>query len=145
MEAVCEPFIRRCVAISSLIYGAIVAGLLGGCASLPVNSFGSSVKGRSVMQEVMARENRLILVSSPELDSKKPVLLLLHGATEDPMEMMAIANAWKGTYNVFIYAYNFHQPIQDLGSQLVSESKRLRAAMSRFQDVGKPIEDLTVV
>jgi len=74
----------------------------------------------------MARKDRIICLS-PDSDRGKPVLLLLHGATDDPTEMMDIARQWRGKYDVFLYSYNFHQRVEKVGRDFVNEIKRLQS------------------
>ena len=79
------------------------------------------------MREVMARKDHIVNLSRPGTDDHKPILLLLHGATDDPTEMMAIVQEWRGKYDVFLYAYNYHERVQHVAAKLVDELKRLQA------------------
>lgn len=100
--------------------------LLSGCSTVPANPLRADEGGPAVMRKIMARADHIIHLSSPELDDDKPVLLLLHGATDDPTEMMDIVRAWRGKYDVYLYAYNYHHRIQTIAADLVKELKRLR-------------------
>ena len=102
--------------------------LFGGCNTVPADPLRTTYEKRDVMQEVMARNDKVVLLSSEELRRDKPLLLLLHGATDDPTEMMGIAREWMETHNVLLYSYNFHHPIRRIGLRLVREMKPLRAA-----------------
>jgi hypothetical protein len=94
------------------------------------------------MKQVMKRKDQIVLLSSPELENK-PVLLLLHGATDDPTEMMDIVKDCAGKYNVLLYAYNQHHNIEKLASHLVREVQTLKARIRR-SDHGRAA-NLTVV
>src|SRR5437762_1432574 len=48
---------------------------------------------KSKLGETMERHHRLVQLSAP--NCRKPLLFLIHGATDDPTEMMAIAREWK--------------------------------------------------
>jgi len=72
----------------------------------------------------MQRNDRLIQLSDP--DCKKPPLVLIHGATDDPTEMMAIAREWRNQYNVFLYSYNYHKRVEKIATDLIKELKRLK-------------------
>ncbi len=101
----------------------------GGCSTVPADPLRTTFERRDVMREVMARNDKVVLLSSEELRRDKPVLLLLHGATDDPTEMMSIAREWMETHNVLLYSYNFHHSIRRIGLRLVREMKSVRAAM----------------
>ena len=106
----------------------VLAGaLLGGCAVVPANQSLLTDGQAGEMREVMARKDRIVHLSRPEADDHKPVLLLLHGATDDPTEMMAIVQAWRGKYDVFLYSYNYHERVQAVAAKLVGELKCLKA------------------
>ncbi len=79
------------------------------------------------MKCIMAREDKIDCVSSTETISGKPVLLLLHGATDDPTEMMEIAREWRGKYDVYLFTYNYHRRVQKVAADFVNELKRLKA------------------
>jgi hypothetical protein len=110
-----------------MIFILTVAGLVSGCTHLPVNPLPAGNGDNVVTKQIMERKDRIVQVSSPETDAHKPVLLLLHGATDDPTEMMDIVREWRGKYNVFLYAYNYHYPVQKVASDFVNEVKRLKA------------------
>jgi pimeloyl-ACP methyl ester carboxylesterase len=103
---------------------AIAAGTALGGALAPAGS-AENFPGGEKVTEIMERSDRLVQLSAP--DCKKPPLLLLHGATDDPTEMMAIAREWKNEYNVFLYSYNYHKRVEKVAADLVSEVKRLKA------------------
>jgi pimeloyl-ACP methyl ester carboxylesterase len=102
---------------------AIVAGMALGSASAPI-PFTETKPGPAKLKEIMARNDRLVQLSDP--DCQKPPLILLHGATDDPTEMIAIAREWRTEYNVFLYSYNFHGRIEKVAAHLVNEFKRLK-------------------
>src|SRR6185436_16647799 len=81
------------LAAQSLLVAGVVLALFTGCASNPpAKQYSFSPE---VMQAVMERKNKVVQLSG-DMDRDKPVLLLLHGATEDPKEMMDIAQEWTG-------------------------------------------------
>jgi len=51
--------------------------------------------------------------------------LLLHGATDDPTEMTDIVKECREHYDVFLYSFNYHDPVEKIGADLVKEVKRL--------------------
>jgi hypothetical protein len=102
--------------------------VLSGCATIPANPLRTGHAQREVMTKVMACDNQVVLLSSPEFRHGKPVLLLLHGATDDPTEMMSIASEWLETHNVLLYSYNFRHSLERIGSGLVLGMKALKPA-----------------
>lgn len=110
---------NRVVAASFLSMIAVI--LLGGCGTLP---FKSAPKAENEIKrsEVADGENRPIT-----LIPDKPILLLLHGATDDRMEMTALGQDWVRTHNVLLYCYNFHDSLEKIASDFVAEMKQLRA------------------
>lgn len=95
--------------------------LFGGCGTFP---FQSAPKAENEIRRSDAAdgENRLIT-----LIPDKPILLLLHGATDDRMEMAALGQDWIRTHNVLLYCYNFHDSLEKIASDFVAEMKQLRA------------------
>ena len=123
---------------------AIVAGswFFSGCALAPsANRNGSAVSTR-VMQEIRKRPDRIFLLTSAELIPHRPIVLLLHGATDDPSEMMNIAGLWSRTHNVLLYSYNFHEPLDTVASNLVKELQELDA---RRRATGATNDGMTVI
>ena len=108
----------------------IIGALVSGCTQLPVNPLLTGKGAIPGMKEIMERKDRIVQVSSQQTNGNKPVLLLLHGATDDPTEMMDIVREWRGKYNVFLYAYNYHGRIQKVASDFVNEVERLKAKNS---------------
>lgn len=100
--------------------------VLGGCATTPATPLVSSDGTPGELRELMGRKNRIVNFPSGTTRSK-PALLLLHGATDDPSEMMDIIREWKETYDVFLYSYNYHMRATKVGAALVKEMKRLKA------------------
>src|SRR3954462_7689957 len=74
-----------------MLFVAIAAGAALGGTFAPPGSADNSKK-ESKIREIMERNDRLVQLSAA--DCRKPPLLLLHGATDDPTEMMAIAREW---------------------------------------------------
>ena len=114
------------MAWKSLFIAALALALLSGCSTVPQNPLRAGEGGPAVMKEIMARHDHIIHLSSPDSDAGKPVLLLLHGATDDPTEMMDIVRVWRGKYDVYLYAYNYHHRVQTVAADFVNELKRLR-------------------
>jgi hypothetical protein len=110
-----------------MIFILTVAGLVTGCTQLPVNPLVTAKGDSAVIKEIMERKDRIVQMSSQEADGNKPVLLLLHGATDDPTEMMDIVREWRGKYNVFLYAYNYHGRVQKVALDFINEVKRIKA------------------
>jgi hypothetical protein len=101
--------------------------LASGCTTLPENPLCAGKGDVAVMKEIMVRKDKIVQVSSQETDGGKPVLLLLHGATDDPTEMMDIVREWRGKYDIYLFAYNYHSRVQKVARDFVNEVKRLRA------------------
>jgi hypothetical protein len=110
---------RTCIAV-------IAAAVLNGCQTAPVNPLLLQEGETALMRQVMERQDKIVHLSTDETCSGKPLLLLLHGATDDPTEMMKIFREWRGQYNVFLYSYNYHRPIKKVASDLAREMKALR-------------------
>lgn len=110
----------------SLLIVSLAMALVSGCTTVPENPLGAGKGDVAAMKCIMAREDRIVCVSSPETNDGKPVLLLLHGATDDPTEMMEIAREWRGKYDVYLFAYNYHRPVQKVAADFVNEVKRLK-------------------
>lgn len=137
-KAACEPTL--------LVGSTLVLLFLGltGCGTLGTSRSPNETHEAKLMREVMARKDKIVLLSSVELDCDKPVLVLLHGATEDPTEMIEIFRESRADYNVLLYVYNHHQSIKRVASDFDSEMERLRAKMDRL---GKeaPVRHLTFI
>jgi hypothetical protein len=108
------------------ITGFLAVALLAGCANPPANKLLSSDGGVQVLKTLMARQDTIVHLSPPLTQVGKPVLLLLHGATDDPTEMMTIVREWRGKYDVFLYSYDYHRRIEKVASDFVGEMKRLK-------------------
>ena len=118
---------------SFLILAMAVVVLGCGCTTLPENPLRGGKGDVATMEEIMARRDRIIHLTSVEMDGGKPVLVLVHGATDDPTEMMDIVQAWRGKYDVYLFAYNYHRPVRTIAADFVNEIKRLRLE-NRFGD-----------
>jgi len=103
-----------------MLFVAMVAGV-----ALGSTAPAASAEDHPKLKEIMDRNDRLIQLSDP--DCRKPPLILLHGATDDPTEMMAIAREWRSEYNVFLYSYNYHKRVEKVAADFVNELKRLKA------------------
>jgi pimeloyl-ACP methyl ester carboxylesterase len=114
---------------------AVAAGVALGSALAPAG-FADDNSDRTRMSEIMERHDRLVQLSDP--NCQKPPLLLLHGATDDPTEMMAIAREWKNDYNVFLYSYNYHKRVEKIAADFVNELRRLKTS-------GRLVGDATVI
>jgi len=126
--------IKRLLEILSKFAGtAAVASVLGGCATIPANSLPNTAGGDDLMKQVMGRKDKIVHLS-PATGLNKLVLLLLHGATADPSEMMDIASAWAGTYDVYLYSYNYHERVEKIAAGLASELKELQFRNRRAEN-----------
>lgn len=110
---------RRVAAVS--LIGTLVIIFFAGCAILPFNS--ASTNPNQLKQSKGANGKNRLIVLLPD----KPILVLLHGATEDRMEMAPLGRPWMETHNVILYSYNFHDRIDKIAAEFVMEMKRLRA------------------
>jgi hypothetical protein len=115
------------MAWKSLLIAALAIALVSGCTTMPANPLRGGKGDPATMKCIMAREDKIICVSSPETNDGKPILLLLHGATDDPTEMMDIVREWRGKYDVYLFAYNYHRRVQTVAADFVNEVKRIRA------------------
>jgi hypothetical protein len=102
------------------------AVFFSGCATVPTNTVLLREGQTNLMREVMRCNDRIVELSRPESDANQPALLLLHGATPDPSEMLDIATEWRGKYHVFLYSFNRHYRVETLARDLNSEIMRLR-------------------
>ena len=103
----------------------LLAWFVSGCAVWPFGGKAEIGVSEKLMAEIRSRPNKVFLLTSVELMPSKPVVLLLHGATEDPSEMMNIAGLWSRTHNVLLYSYNFHQSLDDVAGDLLEELQRI--------------------
>lgn len=144
---ICPPMtiVKPGCGIGRTITAVTLAVLLSGCRNVPANHSPATKAEAAAIKEAMRRNDEIIFFSSPELDSSKPVLLLLHGATNDPLEMMGIIREWRGKYNVLLYAYNRYKPIETVAADLVREMKKLRAKIEARNAKHTPMENVTVV
>ena len=118
--------VRRLV-LKNLIIGLITGIFTTGCATSPAGKSSAENEKIPMLAEMMKQKDEILHLSPPEIAGRKPVLLLLHGATEDPTEMMDIVREWSGKYDVYLYAYNFHQPVEKVAADFVGEVKRLKS------------------
>ena len=104
----------------------VLAGvILSGCTTVATGKFDSSAIAEPKKKEIMERKGNLVQLSG-ESKNTRPVLVLLHGATDDPSEMMEIARQWKNEYAVFLFSYNYHEPVRKLALQFTREMQRLK-------------------
>jgi hypothetical protein len=105
----------------------VMAGvILSGCTTVPRGNFDTGAILETKKQEVMERKGNLVELSE-DAESTRPVLVLLHGATADPTEMLEIARQWKKEYSVYLFSYNYHEPIKIVASKFIREMQRLKA------------------
>ena len=123
---------------------ALTAGacLFGGCRLLPPADRADAAVSTTVMAEIKKRPDQIFLLNAAELIPGRPIVLLLHGATDDPSEMMNIAGIWARTHNVLLYSYNFHEPLETVASNLVRELQELDV---RRRATGATNEGMTVI
>jgi hypothetical protein len=118
--------------LKGLAISLLAGGFVTGCATAPANGKWFAENGRNAaLGEVMKRQDKIIRLSPPEAAGDKPVLLLLHGATDDPTEMMDIVREWSGKYDVFLYAFNFHRPVEQVAADFDGEMKRIESENRR--------------
>lgn len=102
--------------------------LLAGCASPSSPDWRPGSDGSAaLLKELMARQDKLVDLSPTKSRAGKPIFLLLHGATEDPTEMMPIVREWRKEYDVLEYSYNFHERVETVALNLVRELGNLKA------------------
>ena len=99
--------------------------LLTGCATMPANKALWAEDSQGMLKQVKERKNRIVHVSPERRAGEKSVLLLLHGATDDPTEMTDIVKECRKHYDVFLYSFNYHEHVEKIGADLVKEVKRL--------------------
>jgi len=117
----CNPGVFWRTLMRTLIIAIVAAVALG---STTQGGLSENGREKEKLAEIMQRNDRLIQLSDP--DCKKPPLVLIHGATDDPTEMMAIAREWRNQYNVFLYSYNYHKRVEKIATDLIKELKRLK-------------------
>ena len=101
--------------------------LLTGCATMPATKPLWAAHPEELLKQVMERNDRIIHLSQNGEDHEKPILLILHGATDDPTEMMDIVQKFRSHYDVFLYCYNYHQRVERIGTDFVKEVTQLQA------------------
>jgi hypothetical protein len=106
-----------------MLFIAVAAGVALGSAVSPSGYAGESPE-KNKLGEIMERHDHFVQLSDP--NCQKPPLFLIHGATDDPTEMIAIAREWKNEYNVFLYSYNYHKRVEKVAADLVKELRRLQ-------------------
>lgn len=130
--------------LGRILIAVALAVLLGGCRNLPADRSPATTEAAAI-KEAMRRKNEIVYFSSPQLDASKPVLLLLHGATSDPLEMREIIREWRGQYNVLLFAYNFKKPITTIAANLAREMAELRTNLAALNARPNPMAAVTVV
>ena len=100
--------------------------LLSGCTTIGRARLDTPALADAKKKEVMERKGKLVQLSA-DSENSRPVLVLLHGATDDPSEMMEIARRWKKEYAVYLFSYNYHEPVRKLASQFIRETQRLKS------------------
>jgi pimeloyl-ACP methyl ester carboxylesterase len=103
---------------------AIAAGVALGSVLAPTG-FAEDNSHKSKLGKIMERNDQFVQLSEP--NCQKPPLFLIHGATDDPTEMVAIAREWKNDYNVFLYSYNYHKRVEKIAADFVTQLRRLKA------------------
>jgi hypothetical protein len=105
----------------------VMAGvILSGCTTVARGKFDTSAILGAKKKEVMERKGNIVELSG-DSENTRPALVLLHGATDDPSEMMEIARQWKKEYAVFLFSYNYHEPVGKVASKFTHEMQRLKA------------------
>jgi pimeloyl-ACP methyl ester carboxylesterase len=119
--AECPPAFSWGIFMRMLII-AVAASVALGTALSPAAGGENASGGK--LKQIMERNDRLVQLSQP--DCRKPPLILLHGATDDPTEMMAIAREWRNDYNTFLFSYNYHKPVEKIAADFVKELETLK-------------------
>jgi hypothetical protein len=118
------PYVMRLAKMRVVLI--VIAGvILSGCTTIPKGNFDTSAILEPKKHEVMERKGNMVQLSG-ESENTRPVLVLLHGATADPSEMLAIARKWKQEYAVFLFSYNYHEPVKKVASKFIGEMERLK-------------------
>ena len=105
----------------------VLAGLIvSGCTTISRTRLDTLAAAEPKNKEVMERKGKLVQLSDDTEKNTRPVLVLLHGATDNPSEMMEIARQWKKEYAVFLFSYNYHVPVRKVASQFTREMQRLK-------------------
>lgn len=116
------------------VFIGIAALLSSGCANIARSKASTAAIPDGKATEVMERKGNIVQLSS-DAPHTKPVLVLLHGATADPSEMMEIARLWKKEYDVFLFSYNYHEPVEKVASDFIREMERLKTENQLSQRV----------
>jgi|KBSMisStandDraft_5_1062788.scaffolds.fasta_scaffold131662_3 hypothetical protein len=119
------PYVMRLATMRVVLI--VIAGVIpSGCTTVSRGKIETSAILEPKKKEVMERKGNIVQLSD-DCGTIRPVLVLLHGATDDPSEMMEIARQWKKEYAVFLFSYNYHEPIKKVASKFTSEMQRLKA------------------
>jgi hypothetical protein len=108
------------------IFSILTSVLLTGCAAVAPGNFSVATFQRSKAEQIMERKGSIVQLSG-DSEYKKPGLVLLHGATADPSEMMDIARQCSSEYDVFLFSYNYHEPVEKVASEFTDEMTRLKS------------------
>lgn len=100
--------------------------LYDGCSTVPLTKLVETDGTADVLKALMERNNKIVHIT-PSADRNKPALLLLHGATEDPGEMIDIVRACRSTHDIFLYSFNFHMRAEKVAAVLADEVRRLKS------------------
>lgn len=106
-----------------MLFIAVAAGVALGSA-VSSAEYAAENPQENKLGEIMERHDHLVQLSDP--NCQRPPLILIHGATDDPTEMMAIVREWRNEYNVFLYSYNYHKRVEKVAADLVNELRRLK-------------------
>ena len=122
-----KPFVRISRRFVGTFGVLILSGTIwSGCSTSSAIYWSASDGTCEIFKEMMSRKNRIVHFTPHATDPGKPDLLLLHGATDDPSEMLGIIREYKETHDVFLYSYNFHQRADKIAAALIKEMKKLR-------------------
>jgi hypothetical protein len=113
------------VATMQLLLIVLAGEILSGCTTVARAKFDTYAIAEAKRREVMERKGNLVQLSA-DSEKSKPVLVLLHGATDDPSEMLEIARQWKNEYAVLLFSYNYHEPVRNVASQFTRAMQRLK-------------------
>src|SRR5262245_59778166 len=118
------PYVMRLATMRVVLI--VIAGvILSGCTTVSKGKFDAFASQEPKIKEVMERKGNLVQLSE-DSGNTRPVLVLLHGATPDPSEMLEIARQWRKEYAIFLFSYNYHEPVRTVASKFTSEMQRLK-------------------
>lgn len=118
-----------------LLTGSLAAVLLGACASNRPQNLGGFAADSPTIRQIMRMDDQLIAVSPNDPTAAKPILILVHGATKDPTEMLFISEACKDSYESYLFSFDFHRPLEKVARDLIAELTQNREHWGRSREI----------